>query len=67
MSNTGIIDMSKYEALPDLLTTTEVASILRCSDRVVIRHCKRGTFRAVKAAKSWRINKDDVLRYAGLI
>ena len=62
-----MIDMEKYEALPDLLTTTEVASILRCSDRNVEKHCKRGTFRAVKAAKSWRINKEDVLKYAKLI
>lgn len=67
MSNTGIIDMKKYEALPDLLTTTETAAILRCTPRNVAYKCQRGVFRSVKSSKGWRINKDDVLRYARLI
>ena len=62
-----LIDMKKYEDMPDLLTTDEAASILRCCPRAIAYKCKDGTFRAVKASKGWRVNKDDILRYAGLI
>ena len=53
--------------LPPLITSDEAASILRCTPRQIRFMCAGGTFRAVKAAKSWRINKEDVLRYAKLI
>lgn len=62
-----MIDMERYSALPDLLTAEEAASILRCTPRNVARLCANGTFRAVKASKGWRINKDDVLKFAKLI
>jgi len=67
MNNTGMIDMDKYKAMPDLLTAHEAAAICRCGERSIANRCKDGTFRAVKASKGWRINKDDVLKYAGLI
>ena len=62
-----VIDMDKYATLPDLLTAQEAASILRCTARNIAYKCERGEWRAFKAGKGWRVNRDDVLRYARLI
>ena len=64
LTNTSCVD---YSAFPDLLTATEAASILRCSERNIALKCAAGTFRACKAGKGWRVNRDDVLRYAHLV
>ena len=52
-------------ALPraELMTVTEVASMMRVSNMTVYRLIKAGDLGAVRVGKNYRIRKNDVLAY----
>jgi excisionase family DNA binding protein len=50
--------------LPDLLTLTEVADLLKLSDRTVYDMCRRGRLPGVsKVAGQWRIDRRKLLAW----
>lgn len=54
------------ESYPPMLNVKQAAQILNCSERCVTRMCKSGAIQAVKVTTLWRINRDALMRYAGL-
>jgi excisionase family DNA binding protein len=64
--DTNTTDETDLDRLPALLECQEAAHILRITPRAVAYKCARGDLRAVKAGHGWRINRDDLLRYATL-
>ena len=51
----------RWEDLPLVLTSREVATLLRLHTDTVKRMCRTGRLRAVKVGRGWRIKRDDVL------
>jgi excisionase family DNA binding protein len=56
----------RFEELPNPLLTEEAAVVARRSVPTMKRLCQNGTVRAVKFGGIWNINRDALLRYAGL-
>lgn len=50
-------------AFPDLLTVSEVATLLRVHPRSVQRWAQQGRFAVVRAGRTYRIPRTDVLRW----
>lgn len=48
---------------PDMLTVGEVAAVLRVNPRSVQRWASQGRFAAVRAGRTYRIPRADVLRW----
>lgn len=48
---------------PILLTTKEVAEILKCSTHHVSKLRRKGCFQGYKVIKSWLYMKDDIENY----
>lgn len=61
------ITLDAFRTMPDIVDPMPVARLLGISDRSVYRLCQNGTFKAVKCGKLWRINRDSVLSYIGVI
>lgn len=55
-----------YKDLPAMLDVKQAAQILNCSPRTVSRMCAKGDLKAVKTLSMWRVNRDALLRYAGI-
>lgn len=57
--------MSRPEVPPkaDLLTVQEVAALTRVSTMTVYRLIKRGELRAVRVGRSYRIRRQDLIKY----
>ena len=67
--HTGLLGDSKaraVEALPQLLTTSQAARLLKVTPRTVTRLCEKGEIKAVRVASLWRINRDALLKQLGL-
>jgi len=47
----------------ELLTTAEVAKILRVSDKTVLRIIEAGQLPAVRVGKRWRVSRADLQEY----
>lgn len=58
--------MTMTKRYPALLKSREAAEILNCSTRTIPRLCENGTLKAVKVGYEWRINRDALLKFAGL-
>lgn len=54
-------------ALPELLNTRQAAAVLSVTTRTVTRMCELGKLKAVRVMSVWRINRDALLEFAGLI
>ena len=52
---------------PLLLDVNDAARILNVSKSTILRMCAGGELKAVKVRSSWRINRDALLEYAGLV
>lgn len=48
---------------PDMLTVGEVAAVLRVNPRSIQRWASQGQFAAVRAGRTYRIPRADVLRW----
>ncbi len=48
---------------PDMLTVEEVATVLRVNRRSVQRWARQGRFTAIRAGRTYRIPRADVLRW----
>ncbi len=60
------MEMTKLQALPDLLSPEQVADYLAMSTEYVYRSIKRGTIKARKLGNKWRIPKIEVIRITSL-
>lgn len=60
----GEVDGVEY---PLLLDANDAARILNVSKSTILRMCAEGELKAVKVRGSWRINRDALLEYAGLV
>lgn len=47
--------------------TAAVADFLGCTPRMVAKLCESGKLRAFKVGNRWRITRDAVLEFAGLL
>lgn len=47
--------------------TVAVADFLGCTPRMVAKPCETGRLRAFKVGNRWRITRDAVLEFAGLL
>ena len=54
------------KSYPELLDTKQAAEILNVTTRPVTRMCEQGKLKAVKVMSLWRINRDALLKFAGL-
>ena len=52
---------------PLLLDANDAARILNVSKSTILRMCAEGELKAVKVRGSWRINRDALMEYAGLV
>lgn len=52
--------------LNQLLTTTQAASLLNVSADTVRRMCAAGQIEAVRVRGIWRVNRDSLIKFAGL-
>ncbi len=62
MSKTTRTTLANY---PDLMTTEEVAGLLRLSEQRVRQMAATGELRSHKTGSKWRFWRDDVLRLVG--
>ena len=60
----GEVDGVEY---PLLLDANDAARILNVSKSTILRMCAEGELKAVKVRGSWRINRDALMEYAGLV
>lgn len=57
----------KLDALPLMLSTETARQLLNCSDRYVRTLCESGGVKAVKLGRVWRVNRDSLLEFCGLV
>jgi excisionase family DNA binding protein len=57
---------AQWSDLPLVLTTTEVAGVLRLQRQTVTRMLVAGRLAGIKAGKDWRIARVEVERFMGL-
>ena len=55
--------MPELHALPPILTTKEVATILRCSEPTVIRYVHTHELRAVNIGRERRFRREDLMDF----
>lgn len=53
--------------LPPMLSIRQTEPLLNVSGRTIYRMCTNGKLKAVKVNNVWRINRDALLEYAGLM
>ncbi len=58
--------MENRKEYPELLSTAQAASLLQVNPRTVTRMCEQGKLKAVKVMSLWRINRDALLKFAGI-
>ena len=57
---------TEYSQLPLVMTTLEVARLLRLTEVTINRWLNAGTLPATKIGNKWLINKSDVLMMLGV-
>lgn len=58
---------SEWDDVPSLLTSKDLADILRVSPQTVRILCRNGKIPAVKVGQEYRVNKVDLMRYMRLV
>lgn len=53
--------------MPPLMTPKQSGDLMGVSTRTVARLCESGKLKAVKVGTQWRINRDALLEFAGLL
>lgn len=61
-----LVQRRDWERVPMMLANSEAAAILGVSVSTVDRMCARGDLMAVRCGRMWRINRDYLLKYAGI-
>ena len=65
-SSTIPTDVGDLRSLPLLLPIEVARHIPQVSGRYLRKLCEDGTIRAVKCGRTWRVNRDSLLRFCGL-
>ena len=58
---------AEIASLPPIIGIEQAARVLGCSGRTVARMCEGGKLRHCKAGNRYRINRDALFAYAGLV
>ena len=66
-TNADTSEHTDSAALPELLNTRQAADVLNVTTRTITRMCELGKIKAVRVMSMWRINRDALLEFAGLI
>lgn len=56
-----------FPGLPPLLDSKQAAAILDVHPRTITRMCEHGELKAVRVRSVWRINRNSLLEFAGLM
>lgn len=60
------VGMDEIASMPALLDTVQAAQIVGTTPLAIARDCAKGTYKAVKCGRAWRINKAAFLTTVGL-
>jgi len=63
MDKKSTMDTLRFEDLPELMTTVEVAGFLRVGQGTVKKSIKEDKLRAVKYGRGWRVKKWDLKEF----
>jgi excisionase family DNA binding protein len=56
----------EWAKLPPVLTTAQVAEMLKVHINTVSNLLERGELKGFRVGRVWRVHRDDLLRYVGL-
>lgn len=56
----------RFEELPNPMTADEAAAVARRSRATITRACQRGEIKAVSYGGKWNVNRQSLLKYAGI-
>lgn len=62
-----LVREGRYDLMPALLTSSEAADAVGVTTRTIERMCSEGRIEGARFGNRWRVNRDSLLRYSGLI
>ena len=62
-----LVREGRYDLMPALLTSSEAADAVGVTTRTIERMCSEGRIVGARFGNRWRVNRDSLLRYSGLI
>lgn len=62
-----LMRQGKYDLMPALLTSREAAGTVGVTPRTIERMCASGKLEGARFGNRWRVNRDSLLRYSGLL
>jgi len=52
------------DQLPDVVSVKQLADFLQVSDQTILRALRSGELKGFKIARDWRIEKEEILKWA---
>lgn len=62
-----LMRQGRYDLMPALLTSREAADAVGVTPRTIGRMCASGKLEGARFGNRWRVNRDSLLRYSGLL
>lgn len=62
-----LMRQGRYDLMPALLTSREAADAVGVTPRTIERTCASGKLEGARFGNRWRVNRDSLLRYSGLL
>lgn len=62
-----LMRQGRYDLMPALLTSREAADAVGVTPGTIERMCASGKLEGARFGNRWRVNRDSLLRYSGLL
>lgn len=62
-----LMRQGRYDLMPALLTSREAADAVGVTPWTIERMCAAGKLEGARFGNRWRVNRDSLLRYSGLL
>lgn len=62
-----LMRQGRYDLMPALLTSREAADAVGVTPRTIEGMCASGKLEGARFGNRWRVNRDSLLRYSGLL